>query len=81
MRESCGAEAPGRPQSGATSSCSTTCKKAAVKSKYIALRLRMAFAVLIAALLGIGQSGLRRLKQIKETHADITGRRLDKLQL
>jgi diguanylate cyclase (GGDEF)-like protein/PAS domain S-box-containing protein len=52
-----------------------------MKSKHIALRLGMAFAVLIATFLGIGQSGLRRMKQIEETHADITGSRLNKLQL
>ncbi len=41
----------------------------------------MAFAVLIAMLVGIGQSGLRRLKEIDESLSDITGRRSDKLQL
>ena len=41
----------------------------------------MAFAVLIAMLVGIGQSGLRRMKVIDESLTDITGRRSDKLQL
>jgi len=52
-----------------------------VKSKHIGLRLGMAFAVLIAMLVGIGQSGLRRMKVIDESLSDITGRRSDKLQL
>jgi hypothetical protein len=41
----------------------------------------MAFAVLIAMLVGIGQSGLRRMKEVDEILSDITGRRSDKLQL
>jgi methyl-accepting chemotaxis protein len=41
----------------------------------------MAFAVLITMLVGIGQSGLRRLKEIDESLNDITGRRSAKLQL
>jgi diguanylate cyclase (GGDEF)-like protein/PAS domain S-box-containing protein len=41
----------------------------------------MAFAVLITMLMGIGQSGLRRMKVIDESLTDITGRRSDKLQL
>ena len=41
----------------------------------------MAFAVLIAMLVGIGQSELRRMKEIDESLSDITGRRSDKLQL
>src|ERR1039458_9248639 len=41
----------------------------------------MAFAVLIAMLVGIGQSGLHRMKEIDERLSDITGRRSDKLQL
>jgi diguanylate cyclase (GGDEF)-like protein/PAS domain S-box-containing protein len=41
----------------------------------------MAFAVLVAMLVGIGQSGLRRMKEIDESLSDITGRRSDKLQL
>ena len=45
-----------------------------MKSKYIGLRLGMAFAVLIAMLVGIGQSGLRRMKEIEENLGDITGR-------
>jgi len=43
--------------------------------------LGMAFTVLIAMLVGIGQSGLRRMKKIDESLSDITGRRSDKLQL
>jgi len=49
-------------------------EESAVKSKYIGLRLGMAFAVLIAMLVGIGQSGLRRMKEIEENLGDITGR-------
>ncbi|MGA9804025.1 MAG: EAL domain-containing protein [Terriglobales bacterium] len=41
----------------------------------------VAFAVLIAMLVGIGQSGLRRMKEIDGSLGDITGRRSDKLQL
>jgi len=52
-----------------------------LKSKHIGLRLGMAFAVLIAMLVGIGQSGLRRMKEIDENLRDITGRRSEKLQL
>ena len=52
-----------------------------MKSKHIGLRLGMAFAVLIAMLVGNGQSGLRRMKKIDESLSDITGRRSDKLQL
>jgi len=43
--------------------------------------LGVAFAVLIAMLVGIGQSGLRRMKEIDGSPGDITGRRSDKLQL
>jgi diguanylate cyclase (GGDEF)-like protein/PAS domain S-box-containing protein len=43
--------------------------------------LGTAFAVLIAMLVGIGQSGLRRMKEIDESLSDITGRRSDKLTL
>ena len=41
----------------------------------------MAFAVLITMLVGIGQSGLRRMKEIDGSLSDITGRRSGKLQL
>src|SRR5271169_230329 len=41
----------------------------------------MAFAALIAMLVGIGQSGLRRMKEIDQNLSDTTGRRSDKLQL
>jgi len=45
------------------------------------LRLGVAFAVLIAVLVGIGQLGLRRMHEINDTLSDITGVRSDKLQL
>jgi len=50
-------------------------------SKHIGLRLGVAFAVLIAILMSIGQLGLRRTRKINEALTDITGRRLAKLQL
>lgn len=52
-----------------------------MKTKYIALRLGMAFAFLLAILVGVGQSGLRRVQEINATLNDITGRRAAKLQL
>jgi diguanylate cyclase (GGDEF)-like protein/PAS domain S-box-containing protein len=52
-----------------------------LKSKHVGLRLGVAFAVLIAILAGIGQLGLRRMHQINDILSDITGRRLEKLQL
>ena len=52
-----------------------------MKNKHIGLRLGVAFAVLIAMLVGVGQSGLRRLKEIDESLSGTTGRRSDKLQL
>jgi len=52
-----------------------------LKSKHIGLKLGVAFVLLIAILMGIGQSGLRRMKEINESLSDITGRRSDKLQL
>jgi diguanylate cyclase (GGDEF)-like protein/PAS domain S-box-containing protein len=53
-----------------------------LKSKqHIGLRLGVAFAVLIALLLGIAQLGLRRMQTIDETLGDITGRQLTNLQL
>ena len=53
-----------------------------MKSKqHIGLRLGVAFAVLIALLLGIAQLGLRRMQTIDETLGDITGRQLTNLQL
>jgi len=45
------------------------------------LRLGVAFAVLIAILVGIGQLGLRRMHEMNDILSDITGRRSDKLQL
>jgi diguanylate cyclase (GGDEF)-like protein/PAS domain S-box-containing protein len=41
----------------------------------------MAFAFLIAILLGIGQLGLRRMQEIDKTVSDITGRQSTNLQL
>src|SRR5208283_3418398 len=52
-----------------------------MKTKYIALRLGMAFAVLLAILGGVGQSGFRRVQEINATLNDITGTRAAKLQL
>jgi len=52
-----------------------------VKNKYIGLRLGVAFAVLIAVLVGIGQLGLRRMHEINDTLSGISGARSDKLQL
>jgi diguanylate cyclase (GGDEF)-like protein/PAS domain S-box-containing protein len=52
-----------------------------VKGKHIGLRLGVAFAVLIAVLVGIGQLGLRRMHEINDTLSGITGARSDKLQL
>ncbi|MHB8218249.1 MAG: PAS domain S-box protein [Candidatus Sulfotelmatobacter sp.] len=46
----------------------------------MALRLGMAFAVLIAMLVGIGESGLRRMNAIDKNLSDIAGR-LDTAQL
>src|ERR1035438_3606110 len=51
-----------------------------MKSRPI-VRLGVAFAALIALLVGIGQLGLRRMHEINDTLSDITGRRSDKLQL
>ena len=52
-----------------------------MKSKHIGLRLGMAFAFLIAVLVGVGQLGLRRMHEINDTLSDITGSRSAKLQL
>src|ERR1019366_3714509 len=41
----------------------------------------MAFAFLIAVLVGVGQLGLRRMHEINDTLSDITGSRSAKLQL
>ena len=46
-------------------------------NNHIGIRLGAAFAVLIAMLMGIGQLGLRRMKEIDESLRDITGRRSD----
>ena len=50
-------------------------------TKQVGLRLGVAFAVLIALLLGIAQLGLRRMQTIDDTLGDITGRQLTNLQL
>ena len=47
-----------------------------MKNKHIGLKLGMAFAVLIAILIGIGELGLRRMKEVDNTLRDITGRRI-----
>ena len=52
-----------------------------MNSKHLPLRLGMAFAVLIAMLIGIGQSGLRRMKEIDENLKEITGKRSEKRDL
>ncbi len=52
-----------------------------MKSKRVGLRLGIAFGVLIAILVGIGQLGLGRMHQINGTLSDITGRRSAKLYL
>jgi diguanylate cyclase (GGDEF)-like protein/PAS domain S-box-containing protein len=49
--------------------------------KPIGLRLSIAFAVLIAILLGVGQLGLRRMQTIDETLGDIINRQSANLQL
>jgi diguanylate cyclase (GGDEF)-like protein/PAS domain S-box-containing protein len=52
-----------------------------VKSKRITLRLSIAFATLLAILVGVGQLGLYRMKQINETVNRIAGEQLTKLEL
>jgi len=52
-----------------------------VKSKRIKLRLGMAFAALLAILIGVGQLGLYRMKEVNETFNRITGEQLPKLEL
>jgi diguanylate cyclase (GGDEF)-like protein/PAS domain S-box-containing protein len=53
----------------------------ALKTKYIGLRLGIAFGALIALLAGIGQLGLRRMHEIDGSFSDIIGRQSSKLQL
>ena len=53
----------------------------ALKTKRIALKLGIAFTVLIALLAGIAQFGLRRMQAIDETFFDVTGRKLVDLQV
>jgi diguanylate cyclase (GGDEF)-like protein/PAS domain S-box-containing protein len=50
-------------------------------NRHVGLRLGLAFAVLIALLVGIGQFGLRRMHEINDTLSSITEGRSDKLQL
>ena len=50
-------------------------------SKHIRLRLGTAFAVLIAILVGIGEVGLRRMKEVDDTLRDIAGRRMNNVRL
>ena len=52
-----------------------------MNSKHLPLRLGMAFAVLIAMLIGIGQLGLRRMKEIDENLKEITGERSEKREM
>jgi len=49
--------------------------------KPVGLKLGMAFAVLIAILMGVGQLGIRRMRVINETLNDITGKQSAKLEL
>ena len=50
-------------------------------NKHVGLRLGMAFAVLIALLVGIGQLGLRRMHEIGDILRNIAVGQSDKLQL
>ena len=52
-----------------------------MNSKRIKLRLGIAFAALLAILVGVGQLGLYRMKEINETFNLITGGQLAKLEL
>ncbi len=52
-----------------------------MNNKHLPLRLGMAFAVLIAMLIGIGQSGLGRMKDIDENFREIAGERSEKREL
>ena len=52
-----------------------------MKSKRIKLRLGIAFGVLLAILVGVGQLGLYRMKEINETFNRITEEQLAKLEL
>ena len=52
-----------------------------MRNKHIGLRLAVAFAVLIALLLGIGQLGLRRMQQIDDSLGNITSKQLTDLTL
>ena len=49
--------------------------------KPVGLKLGMAFAVLIAILMGVGQLGIRRMRVFNETLNDITGKQSAKLEL
>jgi len=52
-----------------------------MRNKHVGLRLGVAFAVLIALLLGIGQFGLRRMQQIDDSVGNITRKQLNDLTL
>jgi len=52
-----------------------------VTNKHIGLRLGIAFAVLISILVGIGELGLHRMKEVNDTLRDITGRRINNVRL
>jgi diguanylate cyclase (GGDEF)-like protein/PAS domain S-box-containing protein len=52
-----------------------------MRNKNIGLRLGVAFAILIALLLAIGQFGLRRMQQIDESVGNITRKQLTDLTL
>ncbi len=52
-----------------------------MRNKHVGLRLGVAFAVLIALLLGIGQFGLRRMQQIDDSVGNITSKQLNDLTL
>ena len=50
-------------------------------NEHIGLRLGIAFAVLIAILVGIGELGLHRMKEVDDTLRDITGRQMNNVRL
>ena len=52
-----------------------------MKTKHVGLRLGVAFAILIALLVGIGKFGLRRMQTIDKSLSDITGSKSTDLDL
>ncbi|MGA7514960.1 MAG: MCP four helix bundle domain-containing protein, partial [Candidatus Sulfotelmatobacter sp.] len=52
-----------------------------MKSKRIKLRLGIAFAALLAILIGVGQLGLYRMQEINQTFNHIRAEQLTKLEL